>query len=188
MRNGSKDMRQFLPKARNLVCLLFFRGPGSHAYIVSLICTRGALLEVSVVGIGGQFGESSLGNQLLGESVGASESDECIWHATCWASDYLLERHQVLRAYFPQRRLFKKFSGFPFGNNGGVFCSFCRLISILAMTGTEDQRLRRLQGCYWILLAGSMVLDYLGEAMPAGRFSSAFTDVVLRQALIGHKT
>ena len=62
--------------------------------------------------------------------------------ATCCAAVFQRVRYQVLFFLFFQKRLFKKFSSYPFENHGGGFCNFCLWDSLLAM--------KRLRGCYRI--------------------------------------
>ena len=148
MRNGSRNMRQFPPNARNRVCLLFFRCQSIIGISFLLLAPAAFFWKFRRSKSMSSSGRVLMGISCLGNLSVHQKVKNCIRHATCWASDYLLERHQVLLAVFSQGRLFRKFSGYPFGDNGGVFCSFCRLVSILAMTGSEDQRLHRLQGGY----------------------------------------
>ena len=89
---------------------------------------------------------------------------------TCCAAVFLRGRYQILFSLVFQRLHFKKFSGYPFENNGGVFCCFCRRDSIPAVTGSEDQTIASITGCFRIPLADYTGTEYLGEAVPAEEF------------------
>ena len=79
-----------------------------------------------------------MGVSCLEDLSGHLQMMNYFWLATCWAADFLLERLQIQLYLIFQRWLFKDFSGYPFEDNGGFFCSFCRREFILAMTGSED--------------------------------------------------
>ena len=108
--------------------------------------------------------------------------------ATCCAAVFLREPYQILFSLIFQRRLYMKFSSYPYENNGGGFCSFCLRDSIPAMTGSRGP-----SGCIDYEVVTEIRLSItLGQSTWARlcrpKSSTHAFAGVFRQALLVHKT
>ena len=88
-------------------------------------------------------------------------------------ADFLRGRYQVLFSLIFQDRLFKKSSGYPFENNGCVFCTLQILPPVFYTFYDQvkrTKRLHRLGGGYRIPLADYTGTACMGGAGPAEMF------------------
>ena len=188
MRNGSQDMRQFLPKARNMVCLLFFRGQSIMGISFLLFAPAALFWKFQWSKSVGSSGRVLLGISYLGNLSGHQKSDELYLACDVLGVGLPTRTAPGSTRLFASEAALQEIFGLPLRKQ------WWRLLQLLPADlyiGYDWVRGPAIASIARLLLnfAGwRMEIDYLGEAMPAGKFSSAFADVVFRQAHIGHKT